>query len=61
VRIKRYLRMSKKLSKKQKTKTIGERLAEEEIIFGEGDINLSERETRKANAHKAVKKRHRSD
>ncbi|NBD16609.1 MAG: hypothetical protein GVY04_10855 [Cyanobacteria bacterium] len=48
--------MSNKLSKKQKTKTIGERLAEEEIIFGEGDINLSERETRKANAHKAVKK-----
>jgi len=53
--------MNNKLSNKQKTKTIGERLAEEEIIFGEGDINLSERETRKANAHKAVNKRHRSD
>jgi len=48
--------MSNKLSKKQKTKTIGERLTEEEIIFGEGDINLSEREKRKANAYKAVKK-----
>ncbi|WP_186708996.1 hypothetical protein [Euhalothece natronophila] len=52
--------MSSKQTKKQQTKTIGERLAQEDIVFGQGSFNLSEREVRKENAHKAVNERHQS-
>lgn len=52
--------MSTKQTKKQQAKTISERLAEEEIVFGQGNSNLSERRTRKKNANQAVNKRHQS-
>jgi len=50
--------MTSKQKQKQQAKTISERLAEADIIFGQGPSNLSERETRKKNAHRAVQKRH---
>lgn len=52
--------MSSKQTEKQQAKTIGERLAEKDIIFGQGSSDLSERETRKKNAYQAVNERHQS-